>query len=196
MTPERMKEVINQTYENYLSGSVIEQARKDSDHKRTQFLLRLQDFATVVEANRAMSDGDIGRLMMMWKRWSVMIQGMDCITHYSNHLPRMILLLEQTLPKPISAVLKSSLLIAPRGRPKHFVAKDFFLEVMNYWIKFFYNNSVRYSRTPQIHNYASEKLTFLQGIGTDIKRLKNIYSINVQFVCHFHYIPTCVMIIR
>ncbi|POW07303.1 hypothetical protein PSTT_08357 [Puccinia striiformis] len=32
-------------------------------------LLRLHEFSTVVEANRAMKAGDIGRLMIVWKMW-------------------------------------------------------------------------------------------------------------------------------
>lgn len=137
-----MQEVVDQTYESYFSGSVLDIARESANQSRLQFLLRLQDFGTVIEAKRAMSEGDIGRLIRMWKKWSVMIQGMEGLTHYSNYLPRLIFLLQDTLPEHLRKIITESLLISPSGRPGHFVAKDFFLEVMNYWIKFFYNNSV------------------------------------------------------
>lgn len=144
-----MQEVINKTYESYFSGVVLDVARQSDDQSRLQFLLRLQDFATVIEAKRAMAEGDIGRLIRMWKRWSVMIQGMDGLTHYSNYLPRLILLLQDTLPEHLQKIMTKTLLISPSGRPGHFVAKDFFLEVMNYWIKFFYNNSVSHHQSNQ-----------------------------------------------
>lgn len=99
MSAKRVHEVINETYESYFSGLVLNVARDSADQSRLQFLLRLQDFATVIEVKRAMSDGDIGQLIMMWKKWSVMIQGMDGVTHYSNYLPRLILLLQETLPE-------------------------------------------------------------------------------------------------
>lgn len=74
-----------------------------------------------------------------------MIQGMDGLTHYSTYLPQVVILLTKTLPKPMAHVILHSMLIAPRGRQNHFVAKDFFLEVQNYWIKYFYNRSVSLS---------------------------------------------------
>lgn len=90
-----------------------------------------------------MPDGDIGRLMFMWKRWAVSSQGMKSLNHYSNYLPRLIVLLKETLAKDLAHTILHSFLITPSGRPGHFVAKDFFLEVQNYWIKYFYNHSVR-----------------------------------------------------
>ncbi|PLW10604.1 hypothetical protein PCANC_23141 [Puccinia coronata f. sp. avenae] len=41
----------------------------------SNLLLRLSDFATIIEGNRAMKAGDIGRLMNMWKSWSVIANG-------------------------------------------------------------------------------------------------------------------------
>lgn len=139
MNLSQFDSVVEQTFQTTFSTSVLSQSQ---DTSRRKLLLRLRDFATVVEANRAMSAGDVGRLMFMWKRWSVMIQGMKGLTHYSNYLPRLVLLLTKTLPKPLAHVILHSLLISPSGRPNHFVAKDFFLEIQNYWIKFFYNNTV------------------------------------------------------
>lgn len=89
-----------------------------------------------------MRQGDVGCLMLMWKRWSVMAQGIKGLSHYSLHLPRTVLLLEKYLPHGLSQIIKHSLLVCPSGREGHFVAKDFFLEIQNYWLKFFYNNSV------------------------------------------------------
>jgi hypothetical protein len=45
-----------------------------------------------------MKAGDPGRLMYMWKRWAVMGQGMPKLPHYSKHLPKLILMLEEVLP--------------------------------------------------------------------------------------------------
>jgi hypothetical protein len=102
----------------------------------------LRDLATVVEADHAMRAGDIGRLMSMWKRWSIFAQGINGLSHYALHLPWYILILEEYLPKKLAKVIKHSLLIPSSGREGHWVAKDFFLEVQNYWLKYFYNNSV------------------------------------------------------
>lgn len=143
MTPERMKDVIDQTYDRYFGPKSIHQAEEQSDDQLIRFLLRLQDFATVVEASRAMSAGDVGRMIRMWKRWSVMAHGMKHLKHYANYLPRLIILLNRTLPKDVAEIMKFNLLVCPSGRPGHFVAKDFFLEVQNFWLKFFYNNVVR-----------------------------------------------------
>lgn len=143
MSPNQIEYVINRTYDTYFSGSAIMKAKEQNDEKLSQFLLRLRDLASIVEANSAMSDGDIGRLMFMWKRWAVSSQGMKSLTHYSNYLPRLIILLKETLPNDVAHTILHSFLITPSGRPGHFVAKDFFLEVQNYWIKYFYNQSVR-----------------------------------------------------
>lgn len=102
----------------------------------------MHDFATVIEASRAMSAGDVGRMIRMWKRWSVMAHGMNRLKHYSNYLPRLIILLNKSLLKDVGDIIKYNLLVCPSGRAGHFVAKDFFLEVQNFWLKFFYNNVV------------------------------------------------------
>lgn len=89
-----------------------------------------------------MSAGDVGRMIRVWKRWSVIAHGMTRLKHYANYLPHLIVLLTQTLPKDIAEVITHNLLVCPSGRKGHFVAKDFFLEVQNFWLKFFYNNCV------------------------------------------------------
>lgn len=139
---DQFDSLVKATYVDYMSGTALANARDSKDGRRAQVILRLRDFATVVEAQRAMSAGDIGRLMDIWKRWSVMVQGVVGLTHYSNYLPRLIRLLTTVLPAELSRVIRHSLLLSPSGRKGHFVAKDFFLEVQNYWLKYFYNNSV------------------------------------------------------
>lgn len=134
--------MVDKTYNLLFSGEALLKAQDAKDNRKIALLLRACDFASVIEAKRAMSAGDVGRLMSMWKFWSVMIQGIKGLTHYSKILPQVVAMLTKTLPEPITHVLKHNLLIAPSGRPNHFVAKDFFLEVQNYWLKFFYNNAV------------------------------------------------------
>jgi hypothetical protein len=124
-------------------------------------LLRIHDFATILEAKHAMKAGDPGRLMYIWKRWSVMGQGMPKLPQYSKHLPKLIVLLKEVLPESISKIVLSTLLICPTGKANHFVATDFFLEIQNYWLKYFFNHS---------------------GIGTNIERLKDVFSINIPVV--------------
>lgn len=69
--------------------------------------LRLQDFTSVVEADDSMQAGDIGRLMMMWKRWAVMAQEIKGMSHYANHLPCLIVLLEQDSLPHLSQAIKN-----------------------------------------------------------------------------------------
>ncbi|KAH9822991.1 hypothetical protein DFH28DRAFT_1118339 [Melampsora americana] len=88
MTPEAFESTVENVFMTFLSGHAMQEARRNNDKKRIQLLLRMQDFATVVEANRAMSDRNIGRLLLMWKKWSVMSQGLKGLTHYSCYLPR------------------------------------------------------------------------------------------------------------
>lgn len=137
MTPEKMKEVIHETFNQYFGPKSIQKAEDACDHKLIRFLLRLQDFATIVEASQSMSAGDVGRMIRVWKRWSVMAHGMNHLKHYANYLPRLIILLNKTLPKDVADIIKFNLLVCPSSRKGHFVAKDFFLEVQNFWLNFF-----------------------------------------------------------
>ncbi|KAI7942010.1 hypothetical protein MJO28_012037 [Puccinia striiformis f. sp. tritici] len=115
---------IEKTYEQFFTATAQETASNRTSPKLSNLMLRLSNFATIVEGNTAMKCGDIGRLMNVWKRWSVMAQ-------------------------------------APSGRHKHFVAKDQHLEDQNYWLKYFFNRS---------------------GRGTNIDRLKDVYSLNVPLL--------------
>lgn len=141
---EEFNRIVDTTFDNFCSATALKTAKSDDDEQKVQLLLQIRDFSTVVEANQAMHAGDIGRLMLVWKKWGVMLQGMKGLTHYSNYLPRLVLLLTKTLPRPVAKIILHGMLISPSGRPNHFVAKDFFLEVQNYWIKFFYNNTVSF----------------------------------------------------
>ncbi|KAI7934321.1 hypothetical protein MJO28_017167 [Puccinia striiformis f. sp. tritici] len=135
--------------------------KRHSQSKLSNLLVRLHEFSTVVEADRAMKDGDIGRLINIWRMWSVMSQSLPGLTHYSTYLPRLVLLLTKVLPESLSKFFRHSMLVSPSGRPGHFVAKDFFLENHNYWLKFFYNRG---------------------GIGTQVERLKELFSLNIPLL--------------
>ncbi|OAV95821.1 hypothetical protein PTTG_26530 [Puccinia triticina 1-1 BBBD Race 1] len=161
VSSETIHDWVERTYDRFCSGEALRSdlAQNYTGHKN--FLLRIRDFGTILEANRAMKDGDYGRLMFMWQRWSVMSQGIGGMPHYSKHLPKLIILLKYILPESLSCLVMNTLLLSPRGKPGHFVATDFYLEVQNYWLKYFFNHS---------------------GIGTDIDRLKDIFSSNISLL--------------
>jgi hypothetical protein len=110
-----------------------------------------------------MKAGDVGRLIIVWKKWWLMSQSLSGMTNYSSYLPRMVLLLTVLLPHDLQKFLQHNLLFSPSGRKNHFVAKDYHLETFNAWLKFFYNNT---------------------GNGTQIERLKEVYSLNIETVRH------------
>lgn len=130
----------------------LERAEQSKDQVGYNLRLRLRDLGTIVEMDHAMKEGDIGRVMVILKSWSFMSHGVKGMTHYARHIPRLVLLLEHYLPKPVAHVIKHSLLIPASGRAGHFIAKDFFLELQNYWLKYFYNHSV-------CHNLSSNPCT-------------------------------------
>jgi hypothetical protein len=97
--------IIHQFYNKYCTGEARAQAYERScidppetapkaSPQLSNFLIRLQEFSTVVEANRAMKAGNIGRLMNVWKMWLVMSQGLKglnrnfllCHEYFTNHL--------------------------------------------------------------------------------------------------------------
>ncbi|POW07744.1 hypothetical protein PSHT_09822 [Puccinia striiformis] len=157
MSSEAINHLVQKTFHCFCSGGARRAAAAAGSVSHLNTLLHVRDFATILEANRAMKAGDPGRLMYMWERWAVMGQALPNLPHYSRHLPKLILMIKTVLPKCLATVVKSSLLISPTGRSDHFVATDFFLEVQNYWLKYFYNHS---------------------GIGTN-ERLKDVFSINI-----------------
>ncbi|OAV93797.1 hypothetical protein PTTG_27161 [Puccinia triticina 1-1 BBBD Race 1] len=156
MKAKDINSIIDQVYKSFLSPRALLKAKNPKAPCLANLLLRLRDFSTIVECNRAMKAGDIGRVMNIWKRWSVMAMGIQGLKHYAIDLPRMYLSLTQV--PGLRLVLKHSLLISPTGRPNHFVAKDFHLENQNFFLKYFYNNT---------------------GMGTEIDRLKDEYSLAI-----------------
>ncbi|KAA1134466.1 hypothetical protein PGTUg99_001927 [Puccinia graminis f. sp. tritici] len=151
--------IVETCYNRFCSPDARRKAK--SFPQLNNLLVRLQDFSTVIEANRAMKAGDIGRLINIWKMWAFMTQSLPGLTHYSAYLPRLILLLTKVLPSSLAKLIWHTLLVSPSGRPNHFVAKDFFLENFNYWLKYFYTRG---------------------GAGTQVERLKNLYSSNIPLV--------------
>ncbi|KAA1074367.1 hypothetical protein PGT21_002864 [Puccinia graminis f. sp. tritici] len=90
--------------------------------------------------------------------WSIMTQSLPGLSHYSAYLPRLVLMLTKILPPDLAKFLRHNLLVSPSGRANHFVAKDFLLENHNYWLKYFFNRA---------------------GMGTQIDRLKHLFSPNI-----------------
>lgn len=138
---EHVQKIVGLVFNKYFEAD-LKGLKEKGDIVSHNLCLRLRDFATVVEAEDAMRAGDIGRVMLMWKRWAIMAQGVKGMTHYSNHLPRLILLLEKDLPPHLAKAIRHSMLIPTSGRPDHYVSKDQFLELQNYQLKYFYNHSV------------------------------------------------------
>ena len=54
----------------FLPNPLYELKKKDNT-KLTNLLLQLRDFATVIECNQAIQQGDMGRVLQMWCRWCV-----------------------------------------------------------------------------------------------------------------------------
>jgi hypothetical protein len=117
-----------------------------------------------VEANGAMKAGDIGRLINVWKMWSVMSQGLTGLHNYSSYLPITILMLNKFLPEDMAKLLRHSLLFSPSGRDNHYLSKDGYLEIQNYWLKLVCNQS---------------------GQGNNIKQLKDSFSLNIIWWAQF-----------
>ncbi|KAI7965451.1 hypothetical protein MJO29_003549 [Puccinia striiformis f. sp. tritici] len=152
--------IVDECYSSFCTRKARQSAKGCDSPRIYNTLLMLHDFSTVVEAKRSMKAGDIGRLMSVWKKWSLMAQALPGITNYSSYLPRQVLLLTVILPPSLSKY-RHNLLMSPTSRPDHFVAKDFWLEIQNYWLKFLYNRS---------------------GMGTNMDRLRDIFSLNITML--------------
>jgi hypothetical protein len=96
-----------------------------------------------------------------------MAQSIKKITNYSSYLPCTVILLSGGLNPSLSKYPQHNLLISPTGRVNHFVAKDFWLEIQNYWLKYFNKKS---------------------GIGTQIDCLWDIFLPNIILVIHIYVI--------
>lgn len=136
------KDIIAKTWELFFHPKALRTAHKGKDTRGYNLRLCLRDMATVVEADQAARAGDIGRLMQMWKRWSIMAQGMKGLSLYGQHLPRLILLLQHYLPPGLAFLIKHSILVASGGRANHWMAKDLYLECQIWWLKNFFNHAV------------------------------------------------------
>lgn len=136
------KSIIEETHAKYFTKTSRKEAKDAGDTRGYDLRLRLQDLASYVEADQATKAGDIGRLILMWKRWAVISHGAPGLSHYAQHIPRLILLLEHYLPPGLAHVIKHSLMISARGAAHRFEAKDLHLEHQIWWLKFFFNNAV------------------------------------------------------
>ncbi|OAV93512.1 hypothetical protein PTTG_00831 [Puccinia triticina 1-1 BBBD Race 1] len=137
----RWNAIIDECYNRFCSPKARRAAAKGNCPKLNNTLILLHDFSFVVEAKRSMSAGDIGRLMNVWKKWCLMTQALTGLTNYSSYLPRMVLLLTEILPQAMRKYLSHNLLFSPTGQSNHFVAKDYWLEIQNYRLKFFHNKT-------------------------------------------------------
>lgn len=134
--------VFDEVWNQYFDSTAVESARVNVEHTQYNLMVRLRDFATVVEAHNATRAGDIGRLMEMWKMWAIMSQGIPGLSHYAKHIPRLVLLLEVDLPRDLAHAIKHSLLIPSNEREDHWMAIDEYMEVHICWLKSHYNNTV------------------------------------------------------
>lgn len=141
---EDFEKLLNEVWCQYFDTKAIAAALKKKEHTRYNLLMRLHDFATIVEAHEATRAGDIGRLMNMWKRWAIMAQGIPGLPHYSRHIPRIVLLLEEDLPTSLAHAIKHSILIPSNEREDHWLPIDEYQEVHICWLKDVYDNTVSF----------------------------------------------------
>jgi hypothetical protein len=66
--------IIESVYNKFLSPEVLSKAKNPKAPCLENMLLCLQDFSSIVECNFGMEAGDIGRVLNIWRRWSVMAQ--------------------------------------------------------------------------------------------------------------------------
>ncbi|OAV98658.1 hypothetical protein PTTG_25611 [Puccinia triticina 1-1 BBBD Race 1] len=131
ISTEDWNALINKCYNMFCSSEARRTAAARKCPKLHNTLVMLHDFSSVVEASRAMKAGDVGRLMIVWKKWCFMTRSLSGSTNYSSYLPRMVLVLTVILPAALRKYLQHNLLFSPTGRKDHFVAKDFWLEIQN-----------------------------------------------------------------
>jgi hypothetical protein len=155
---------INDCYTLFCSPQACCVADAADSPKLHNVLVRLHKFSTVIEANRAMRSDDIGRLINVWRIWSFMTQSLNGLTQYSSYLPRFLISFI-LLPPLLSKLMRHSLLIFPSRRPGHFVPKYYVLETQKYWLKHFYN---------------------CRGVGRNVQRLKDLFSLNLPLVSTPH----------
>ncbi|KAA1098528.1 hypothetical protein PGT21_036271 [Puccinia graminis f. sp. tritici] len=158
LSSETIAAWVDSTHDRFCSREAFQSDLARSSPAHMNLLLRIRDFATILEAQSSMRDGDYGRLIYMWERWSVMTQGLGKMPHYSRHLPKLLVQLKYVLPDALAQLVKNTMLLSPTGSSGHFMATDQYLEVLNYWLKYFFNHS---------------------GIGTNIDRLKDVFSPNI-----------------
>jgi hypothetical protein len=115
--------------------------------------LRIRDFGTVIEAEEAMQQGDIGRLFVIYQMWALMAHGVQGLPRYALHLTRFILLVEQDLPPALAKVIKHSLLIPSEFWTDHWIGNDLWLEIQNYWLKGYFKNGVNPLHHQEKMNY-------------------------------------------
>ncbi|KAH9447416.1 hypothetical protein Pst134EA_029455 [Puccinia striiformis f. sp. tritici] len=161
VSSETIERWVELTYDRFCSRESFQSDLASTSPAHKNLLLRIRDFGTIIEASRAMKDGDYGRLMYMWERWAIMTQGLGKMPHYSKAIPKLIIQLKHVLPESIAQLVLNNLLISPTGRAGHFMATDQHLEQLNYWLKYFFNHS---------------------GIGTKIDRLVDVFSINITLL--------------
>ena len=106
---DRWNSIVNQCYEKFCTAKARDQAASQTGSNLSNTLRLLQDFSTVVECKRSMKAGDVGRVLMVWKKWSVMAQAITGLTNYSSYLPQMVLLLTQFLPPALRRYLQAHL---------------------------------------------------------------------------------------
>ncbi|SGY12061.1 BQ5605_C011g06375 [Microbotryum silenes-dioicae] len=133
--------VIERVIRRYLSVHAIEQAKANKSKAPVFYesLLRLRDLVDFDEGYFATLQGDIGRVIHWWERMSPFLQAAEGVSHYRSHLPHLLLLLKSDLPTQLTRLVRRGLLISPSGRRGKFCGKDFYLETLNYWLKYFFS---------------------------------------------------------
>ncbi|PLW57432.1 hypothetical protein PCANC_01769 [Puccinia coronata f. sp. avenae] len=84
---EEWNSIVEDCYTQFCTGQARKEAKARDCSRLHNTLVMLHNFSTVVEAKRSMRDGDVGRLMIIWSKWSLMTQALPGITNYSTYLP-------------------------------------------------------------------------------------------------------------
>ncbi|EGG11117.1 uncharacterized protein MELLADRAFT_60017 [Melampsora larici-populina 98AG31] len=136
------RQVLETVWCCYFKAMAIEEARCLKKSKLYNLMICLRDFGTIVDLHETTCAGDIGCLTAMWKCWSIMTQGVTSLSHYGQHIPCMVFLLEEDLLVPLAHVIKHSSLIPSTDRDNHWMPIDEYQEIHIFYLKQVYDSTV------------------------------------------------------
>ncbi|KAF8959381.1 hypothetical protein BDZ97DRAFT_1761417 [Flammula alnicola] len=133
-SPEELSTFAHDFVDNFTSTKRADEAKAVNDDYLAHSIYFIRDALMFCEFEHAVSFADTGRILRVFKFWSLSFRGAG-LHNYARECLELLVRWKYELDPPLRAALERSWFVNRWGLPGRWIAADLYVEQLNFWVK-------------------------------------------------------------